>query len=295
VASRYVALKWNVDHLKREIIERTLVSRFAERRSKLVGVVNAEGRTEWGDVAGENSRQALSRVAVRARKPRQVERIAGAEGRIGVFGIRPISRSVKWRGAHPRMVDVDTALSSVLFGLLMGPDVQAKADDTARAMRGDRDAFSRLVAKHQRAVYGLAARLLGHGDDAKDAAQLAFVRAWERRTSFEAGRDFLAWVLGITRNAAIDRLRRFGRDDALAEVADPAPPVDEIIDARRGEIALEQAVQELPPLYREVIELTYAQGRGVADVAAIVDAPPGTIMTRLFRARRLLRARLLDS
>ena len=193
----------------------------------------------------------------------------------------------------PRIVTVDTTHASVLLGWLLAPATgAAPLSDAARAVRGDRDAFARLVTQHQRAVYGLAARLLGAGDDAREAAQVAFVRAWERRASFDASRDFGAWVLGIVRHEAIDRLRAAGRHDELVEVADRAAGADEVLDARRREESLARAVGGLPPLYREAIELAYVQGRSVAQVAAILGVPQGTIMARLFRARRMLRARL---
>jgi RNA polymerase sigma-70 factor (ECF subfamily) len=177
----------------------------------------------------------------------------------------------------------------------MAPIARAdSASDAALAARGDRQAFSRLVERHQRAVYGLAARILGAGDDAREAAQVAFVRAWERRASFDPAREFGAWVLGIARNAAIDRLRHAGRLEALAESADDAQAADDALHDRRTENALDEAVAALPPIYREAVELAYVQGRSVAQIAQILQAPPGTVMARLFRARRLLRARLGD-
>lgn len=178
----------------------------------------------------------------------------------------------------------------------MAPIARAdSASDAALAGRGDRQAFARLVERHQRAVYGLTARILGAGDDAREAAQVAFVRAWERRASFDPERDFCAWVLGIARNAAVDRLRHAGRLEALGESADDGQAADEALHARRTEVALDEAVAALPPIYREAVELAYVQGRTVAQIAQILQTPPGTVMARLFRARRLLRARLGDA
>jgi len=183
-------------------------------------------------------------------------------------------------------------LRYVFLGFEVSDHAHDDSQDSLRARAGDREAFARLVTRHQKAVYGLCARLLRHGDEARDAAQEAFVRAWERRASFDPARDFGAWVLGIARNAAIDRLRRSGRNEELGEIADPAPPADDALDELRGEDALWRALADLAPIYREVVELVYVQGRAVAEAAAILGAPQGTVMTRLFRARRLLRERL---
>lgn len=165
-------------------------------------------------------------------------------------------------------------------------------EDAQRSRGGDRGAFTRLVERHQRAVYGLCARLLGGGDEARDAAQEAFVRAWEHRARFDPAQDFAPWVLRIARNASVDRLRRRrggSADDAIDAVPDGAPPADEQLGARRSEAALEAAVAALPPRYRAAIELVHGQGRSVREAAAILDAPEGTVMTWLFRARRVLR------
>lgn len=170
--------------------------------------------------------------------------------------------------------------------------------DLVRAFReGDREAFARLVGLHERSVVGLALRLTGSLDEARDLAQEAFVRAWIHRERFDASRPFAPWVLAIVRRLGVDRLRRRARwqEGALPETL-PAPQgaakVEAGVVGEERSLALERALATLRPHYRAVIELHHLQGRPVAEIAEILDRPPGTVMTWLYRARAALRDRL---
>ena len=178
------------------------------------------------------------------------------------------------------------------------------------AAAGDKAAFARLVEKHKQSVYGLCFRLLGAGEEARDAAQEAFVRSYTGIREFDPRQPFAAWVLRIARNHCIDLLRRRRPTLALAAEGrgDDGPETGvapELQDhfAQSGEQAvqeeeaqrdLDKAVAALPPRYREVIALFHVQHKSYAEIAATLGVPMGTVMTWLHRARKELKAQLKE-
>ena len=177
------------------------------------------------------------------------------------------------------------------------------------AARGDRRAFGQLVDLHKRTVFGLCFRLLRDQEDAKDAAQECFVRAYAAVATFDAAQPFAPWVLRIARNHCLDLLRR--RTPAAQRVELDAEPEDggasrELPDpdALRGDDAierrqlagvLEKAVGELPPNYREVVHLFHVENLSYKEIATTLDVPIGTVMTWLHRARGRLRVALEEA
>jgi RNA polymerase sigma-70 factor (ECF subfamily) len=183
------------------------------------------------------------------------------------------------------------------------PDERALA---RAAARGDRDAFARLVDSHKRRVHALCFRLLGDAEEARDAAQECFVRAWSAIASFDTAQPFAPWVLRIARNHCFDVVRRrlpAGRDvrldadpsegEAPFELPDPdARSADDRLEGAQRSAAVAVAVANLPPRYREVIHLFHVEGMAYKDIAGVMDVPIGTVMTWLHRARAKLRETL---
>ena len=174
------------------------------------------------------------------------------------------------------------------------------------ATRGDQQAFARLVESHKRVVYGLCLRLLADGEEARDAAQETFVRAFTALHTFDPAQPFAPWVLRIARNHCLDQLRRRtperqhlpldGLDadgEPRREYADPeAPRADEAMERAQTRGALEAAVEALPPNYRQVVHLFHVEHLSYKEIAAAMDVPIGTVMTWLHRARATLRQAL---
>ena len=190
-------------------------------------------------------------------------------------------------------------------GSRMAEPLTAEAQWSRAAARGDRHAFARLVDLHKRAVFGLCVRLLGDAEEARDAAQEAFARAWAALATYDAAQAFAPWLLRIARNHCLDVLRRrpaagqrvaldgAGDDPAAPEVADArAPRGDDAVEARELAGALERAVAALPPNYREVVHLFHAEHLSYKEIAEALDVPLGTVMTWLHRARARLREAL---
>jgi RNA polymerase sigma-70 factor (ECF subfamily) len=182
-----------------------------------------------------------------------------------------------------------------------------EAEWASSAAGGDKAAFARLVEKHKQSVYGLCYRLLASAEEARDAAQEAFVRAYTRIRDFDARQPFAAWVLRIARNHCIDLLRRRRPTLALEARSDEpeAGVAPELQDhfAMGGESAvqeqeaqrdLDKAVASLPPRYREVIALFHVQHKSYAEIADTLGVPMGTVMTWLHRARKELKSKLAE-
>ncbi|MEO8289860.1 MAG: sigma-70 family RNA polymerase sigma factor [Gaiellaceae bacterium] len=166
------------------------------------------------------------------------------------------------------------------------PDAQL----VARARRGDRWAFEQLVERHQHRLFTLAARTLGSQDEAADAVQEAFIRAWLGLPRFRGGSLFSTWLYRICLNAAHDqRLKR--RPEPLDEIHEPADPEDAFVTSElSGDLA--RALAELDEDYRVAVVLFDVLGCSYAEIAALTDVPEGTVKSRIFRGRSQLAERL---
>lgn len=182
-----------------------------------------------------------------------------------------------------------------------------EADDLDLARRGDRDAFGRLVRRHQRRVYAAALHILGNHSDADDVTQEAFVRAYRGLGSFDGRADFFTWLYRIAVNTALNALRSGkrgavlhqrsdaeaahvgGRPEALGHgVPSPAQRAE-----HTGEVArVLAAVAELSPALRVTLVLATVEELPHKQIAEILQIPEGTVAWRVNEARRLLKLRL---
>ncbi len=179
--------------------------------------------------------------------------------------------------------------------------------DLGLARRGDRDAFGRLVRRHQRRVYAAALHILGNHSDADDVTQEAFVRAYRGLAAFDGRADFFTWLYRIAVNSALNALRSGkrgaalhqrsgaeaahvgGRPEALGQGAsNPAQRAE-----NAGEVArVLAAVAELSPALRVTLVLATIEELPHKQIAEILQIPEGTVAWRVNEARRLLRLRL---
>ena len=158
-----------------------------------------------------------------------------------------------------------------------------------RAKRGDRWAFEQLVERHQHRLFTLAARTLGSPDDAGDAVQEAFLRAWLALPRFRGGALFSTWLYRICLNAAHDqRLKRRAEPVELVERPDPRDAFAE--SELSGE--LQDALDALDETYRVAVVLFDVLGCSYAEIAEMTSVPEGTVKSRIFRGRTELAQRL---
>jgi len=169
----------------------------------------------------------------------------------------------------------------------------------ARACRGDAAAFEELVRRHQHRVYAVALRIVRAHDVADDVAQEAFLRAWRALDRFEPGRPFAPWVCRIAANLAINHVRSpRAREGGLPEgdhetpaAGDPGP-LEAVLDDEAARV-LDAAVAALPAEQRAVFVLRAVEEMAYDEIADALSLSPGTVMSRLFRAREKL-ARALE-
>ncbi len=165
----------------------------------------------------------------------------------------------------------------------------------ALALRGDSEAFAALVQRYDRAVYHLAYRTLHDVEEARDATQEAFFKAFRSLRTFKPGAKFSTWIFAIAYHACCDRLNRRKRyaSEELPERADSAPGPEQQVVALDEASRLRAAIDALPEKYRTVVTLFHLQGRQYEEIAAVLGLPMGTVKTHLFRAKEQLR-RLLS-
>ncbi len=163
-----------------------------------------------------------------------------------------------------------------------------------QAQQGDARAFADVVRHYEPRLRALAYRLLEDRDLTDDVLQEAFVRAFKSLGRFRGDSSFGTWLYRITYNACIDELRRGRRVIPLMAETD-ADPID--VRSRPEEAAIERhdlaaAMASLPPDMRAVVMLVDADGLDYAAASRVLGVPPGTIGSRLSRARAVLRAAL---
>lgn len=168
----------------------------------------------------------------------------------------------------------------------------------AQSQRGDFDAFDRLVAAHEDRIYHAAYRITGNAEDARDAAQETFVKAFRALPRYRHEAAFGTWLHRIAVNASLDVVRR--RPQAppvpLEEVVLPAQTHNPDIEAERHEVQrrVHDALRRLAPDHRVIVVLRDLQGLAYEEIAEALRIPIGTVRSRLSRAREVLRALLKD-
>jgi RNA polymerase sigma-70 factor (ECF subfamily) len=157
------------------------------------------------------------------------------------------------------------------------------------AQQGERQALERLAVRWRPRHYAHARRLLGSIDGAGDAVQEAWVGIVRGIRRLREPERFPAWSYAIVTRRCQDVVRRKAREPKIDPDADP-PDIAPAYDGQR--IDLRRALAALPPDQRAAVALFYLEGLAVGEIAQAMLAPVGTIKTRLFHARRALRARL---
>ncbi len=173
--------------------------------------------------------------------------------------------------------------------------IDPDTDLVQRAGQGDRAAAQALMARHLPKMLTLARRMMGSQAEAEDAVQDAFLKLWTHAARWQPGKaKFETWLYRVTVNKCYDRLRkRPGSSlDEAAEVADPAPAADTVLEnaALAGEI--EAALAVLPERQRAAILLCHHQECGNIEAAEILGISVEALESLLARGRRTLRARL---
>ncbi len=171
-----------------------------------------------------------------------------------------------------------------------------------RSKEDDERAFGELVSRYEAKVYSLALRMVRNPEDAEDVLQDTFLRAYRGIKSFQGASTFSTWVYRITANSALMRLRKkqlptVSIDDAderetPVNIADWTPgPVEQLL-SRELQSEMDEAINALPPEFRQVFVLRDVEEMSNAEVAEILDLSVAAVKSRLHRARLKVRNRL---
>ncbi len=172
------------------------------------------------------------------------------------------------------------------------PAEQTDAEDARLAARGDRAAFERLYRRHVPRIHSLARRMLG-ADDAEEAVQDAFVRAWSKLAGFRGEAAFGTWLYRLALNVFLGRRaeaskarRRFVAEEERPELPQRSEPRPEL------RMDVERALRQLPDGAREVLLLHDVEGYKHEEIALLLGINAGTSKSQLHRARMLMRLQL---
>jgi RNA polymerase sigma-70 factor (ECF subfamily) len=164
----------------------------------------------------------------------------------------------------------------------------------ARAQNGDRQAFSELVYHYREGVINVVYRMCGDANLAEDAAQEAFIRAWQNLPRYQPRSPFRNWLYRIATNVALDVLRHERESADVEDIPLVASNVNPEAAVERNERAewVRQAVMALAPASRAVLILREYEALSYKEIAETLDIPMGTVMSRLNYARTQLRETL---
>jgi RNA polymerase sigma-70 factor (ECF subfamily) len=184
-----------------------------------------------------------------------------------------------------------------------GRTTSTSVNDARLAQSGDRAAFGRLMDAHLPLAYRLSVRFLGSTEDAKDACQEAFVKAWEHLERFDTGRSFAAWLTTIVTRTCLDRLRRRQRSPLSwlglgpVEVVDPVdarPDPHQTVEWGDLSTIVLGLLNRLPPTQRLVFALRDLEDLDVQDVANAMGISSSSVKANLSYARGRIRRILAE-
>ena len=162
-------------------------------------------------------------------------------------------------------------------------------------LSGHRDAFDELVGRYERRIFNVTLRVTGDPQDAMDATQTAFLKAYRNLRRFDPKYKFFSWIYRIGVNEALNltNQRRWRAEldhEPPARRADP----EQVAAGQETGRAIRETLAELTPDYRAVIVLRHIEGLTYQEMAEVLDIPVAKVKSRLFTARQRLRTLLLD-
>ncbi|MDY0059993.1 MAG: sigma-70 family RNA polymerase sigma factor [Myxococcota bacterium] len=181
---------------------------------------------------------------------------------------------------------------------------QEEQDFILALKRRDEAAFSELVRRHQHQVYNLVLRMLGNREEAEDVAQEVFVAVFRSIDGFREESSLATWLYRVATNHCKNRLKYLGRRqrgklcslDVVAEhdlrptaTQEHYHPPDQLLEGHQAEREVQQAIAGLEPEQRLVILLREVEGLSYQQIEEVTGLPPGTVRSRLHRARLALK------
>jgi RNA polymerase sigma factor (sigma-70 family) len=175
----------------------------------------------------------------------------------------------------------------------------------ARALNGDQKAYRLLTERHRPSVYHIIFKIVHDSETANDLVQDTFMKAFASLASYRSDYRFSTWLYKIAANCSIDYLRkkriqalsleRHLDDDSDRReiiVADYSYHPERDLERKEQRFSIEEAIESLPPKYREVIIYRHKDDKSYEEIADLLNMPIGTVKARIFRARELLKKKL---
>lgn len=174
------------------------------------------------------------------------------------------------------------------------------------AREGDQHAFEQLIGLYEKRVFALTTRMCRNPADAEEAAQEAFLSAWQGLKFFRGESSFSTWLYRLASNACVDLMRKEGRHQAAAgpslndeevvlELPDEAPTPHVLAERAELREQIEEGLAALPEEYREVLVLREIHQQSYDEISEILSLDLGTVKSRISRGRKKLRKFLLQS
>ena len=176
-----------------------------------------------------------------------------------------------------------------------------------KVLKGDVNAFEKLVLAYEKNVYNIALRMTGNSEDASDMTQEAFIKAYNSLQSFRGDSKFSVWLYRIATNVCLDFLRSRSRkptvslsvedndgDNVELEVADESQSPELLLDRQMTRESVRRGLETLTPEYRQILLLREIQGLSYDEISQALGLEVGTVKSRIFRARKKLCAFLLE-
>ena len=186
----------------------------------------------------------------------------------------------------------------------MSPEQENRIID--RVLAGDAEAFEALVSAYEKPAYRLALRMLGQQEDAEDVTQEAFLKAYRSLPSFRQDSRFSLWLMRIVSHLCLDLLRRRKRRPAQSlsqengdgeetelDIPDESFSPEALLQRKLTREAVQRGLDNLPDEARQILLLRELQGLSYEEIGSVLALEPGTVKSRIFRARKRLCAFLL--
>jgi RNA polymerase sigma-70 factor, ECF subfamily len=172
-------------------------------------------------------------------------------------------------------------------------DDSADAAAVERCLGGEQDAYESIVLRYQRLLFNVAMRMLGNYEDARDATQIAFVKAYEHLDTFDRGQRFFSWFYRILKNECLNVIRA-RRPETSVSMELPAHRGADPVETKERQQAIQLALTSLSVDYREVVVLRHFTELSYDEIAAMLGIPATTVKSRLYTARQQLSDLLVD-
>jgi len=168
-----------------------------------------------------------------------------------------------------------------------------------KAQGGDQEAFQEIVQRYKVQVAGIAYRMVGDYEDAKDISQMVFVKIYQNLHRFDTTKKLSTWLYRITINASIDFIRKFRKhklevlDNIIGELKEKKNDVEGVYQRGLIRLAVDEALESLNPKQRSVFVLRDLEGLDIKEVSQVTGMPQATVRWYLHRARAKLRDELM--